>query len=94
MSCFPGIQFVHTKRVSAYRAPEFHKHKKTHVPMRVATDEQAARGKWQTVYVMHRSRHIESYEIFTEENDGDVGEGKGEEGKLEEGEVEEGSKMK
>lgn len=94
MSPFLGNEFVQTKSVSVYRAPDFHKDNKTHVPMRVATDKQAARGKWQTVYVMHRNQHIESYEIFTEEKDGDVGEGKGEEGKLEEGEVQEEIKMK
>lgn len=49
--------------------------------MRFATEEQAARGKWQTVNVMHRSLHIESYEIFTEEVDGDEGGRKVEEGK-------------
>ena len=94
MSCFPGNHFVQTNRVSAYRAPEFHNDEKTHVPMRVATEKQAARGKWQTVYVMHINQHIESYEIFTEEKDGDVGEGKGEEGNLEERELEEAIKMK
>lgn len=54
---------------------------KTLFPMRFATEEQAARGKWQTVNVMHRSLHIESYEIFTEEVDGDEGEGNTREGR-------------
>ena len=46
--------------------------------MKFATEEQAARRKWQMVNVMHRWLHVESYEIFMEEVEGDEGEGFGE----------------
>lgn len=76
-SCLPGM--IHFTRATAM-APSTDTGK-TLLPMRFATEEQAARGKWQTVNVMHRSLHIESYEIFTEEVDGDEGGRKVEEGK-------------
>ena len=79
-------RFDDRTRVFASRKPDITS-SKIHFPMRFATEEQAARGIWQNVNVMHINRHITSYEIFTEEKDGDVGDGKVEEGNVEEEEI-------
>ena len=71
---FPGQAFYQTRFVS--REPST-SNGRTRLPVRFATEEQGARGKWQAVDVMHISRHVTSYEIFVEEVDGDEGGGGG-----------------
>ena len=54
---------------------------RAYLSMDFATEEQAARTKVQMVNLKHRWLHIESYEIFTEEMDGNEGEWWGESGR-------------